>query len=269
MVKLFDSHAHYFDPKFDELEGGADGLLSSAEFAEKIGGVVNVGTNLENSRIAIEMAEKYPMLWAAVGIHPEDCHAYDRDPTAAMVALEEMLFCSEEIRQKIVAIGEIGLDHYYPGYDGEREKAYFEAQMALAGYHDMPVIIHDREAHGDVFDIVCKHPDVRGVMHSYSGSVELAREYVKRGYMISFSGVLTFKNGVKAKEVAAAIPLSSILIETDCPYLAPVPYRGKLNSSLLMEETALALAQIKGLSRDEVVEATAQNAKRFFGIETE
>ena len=169
-------------------------------------------------------------------------------------------------KRKIVAIGEIGLDYHYEGFDKARQAEFFDAQMHLAKKLGMPVIIHDREAHGDCFETVLRHPDVRGVFHSYSGSAEMAAELVRRGWYISFSGVLTFKNASRIKEVAASIPCERILIETDAPYLAPHPHRGKTNHSGLMIYTAQTLAEIKGMSLDEIAELTYNNASELFDI---
>lgn len=265
MSALFDSHAHYYDARFDSVAGGADALLA-ALFSADVGGIVNVGTDLENSRTVIESAARYPQMYAAVGIHPSDGQAY-RDIPAAVQALRALLGDTATRRaQKIVALGEIGLDYHYEDTDKPHQAAFFEAQLALAEELDIPVIIHDREAHGDCFDAVCRHPAVRGVFHSYSGSAEMARDLVRRGWYISFSGVVTFKNAPKVREAVAAVPLDRILIETDAPYLAPVPHRGQMNHSGLMRYTAAAVAEVKRISADEVIRITAENARRLFQI---
>jgi TatD DNase family protein len=167
---------------------------------------------------------------------------------------------------KIVAIGEIGFDYHYEGHDKAKQARYFEEQMKLARELSIPVIIHDREAHGDCFDMILKYPEVKGVFHSYSGSPEMATELVKRGWYISFSGVLTFKNARKAVEVAESVPLDRVLIETDTPYLAPHPFRGQINHSGLVRYTAEKLAEIKGMSADEIADITFDNASNLFGI---
>ena len=263
--KLFDSHAHYYDSRFDEVEGGADSLLDCL-FDGEVGGIVNVGTDLENARAVIESAARFERMYAAVGIHPSDGQAY-RDIPAAMAELKAILGDAESRKKsKIVALGEIGLDYHYPDTDKPHQAAFFEAQLQLAEALDMPVIIHDREAHGDCFDAVCRHPNIRGVFHSYSGSAEMARDLVRRGWYISFSGVVTFKNAPKVREAVVATPLERILIETDAPYLAPVPYRGQMNHSGLMRYTAEAIAQIKGLKYDEILRVTTENAHRLLDI---
>ena len=265
MEKLFDSHAHYYDGRFDSVEGGADALLT-ALFDGNVGGIVNVGTDLENSKVVIESAARFAGMYAAVGIHPSDGQAY-RDIPAAMAELKALLGDAESRRaRKIVALGEIGLDYHYPDTDKPHQAAFFEAQLALAEALDIPVIIHDREAHGDCFDAICRHPDVRGVFHSYSGSAEMARDLVRRGWYISFSGVVTFKNAPKVREAVAAVPLDRILIETDAPYLAPVPHRGQMNHSGLMQYTAEAIAEVKGIPTEQVIRQTAENAKALFSI---
>ena len=206
-------------------------------------------------------------MYATVGIHPEDSAYCKKTPDEELSELYGFVDSKEKIkRDKIVAIGEIGLDYHYEGYDKDIQKYYFEKQLEMSLNVGLPVVIHDREAHGDCFDTVLKYPKVRGVFHSFSGSAEMALELVKRGWYISFSGVLTFKNARKAVEVAEAVPIERILIETDCPYLAPHPFRGKINHSGLMWLTAKRLAEIKGISLDEVKRATLENTHSLFQI---
>ncbi len=265
MSKLFDSHAHYYDGRFDTVEGGADALLDCL-FDGEVGGIVNVGTDLENAHTVIESAARFEGMYAAVGIHPSDGQAY-RDIPAAMAELKAILGDAESRkRRKIVALGEIGLDYHYPDTDKPHQAAFFEAQLCLAEELDMPVIIHDREAHGDCFDAICRHPRVRGVFHSYSGSAEMARDLSRRGWYISFSGVVTFKNAPKVREAVQATPVDRILIETDAPYLAPVPYRGQMNHSGLMRYTAEAVAAIKGIKYDEILRVTTENTRALLDI---
>ena len=264
---IIDSHAHYFDKRFESESEGADEILAKEVFGRGISAVINVGTRNETNILAINQAAKYENMYVAVGIHPEDAQRPDvcvEDELSALRALVENL---ERRRQnKIVAIGEIGLDYYWQPVNKPLQQECFEAQLSLARELDMPVIIHDREAHGDCFETILRYPEVHGVFHSYSGSAEMALELVKRGWYISFSGVLTFKNARKAVESAEQIPLDRILIETDAPYLAPTPFRGKLNHSGLMGNTAQALANIKNISAEEAILATAENTKRLFGI---
>ncbi|MBE6655422.1 MAG: TatD family deoxyribonuclease [Ruminococcaceae bacterium] len=261
-MKLFDSHAHYWDQRFDdETENGVDDLLTNL-FRETVGGIVNVGTNLETTMLSVRQAQTYPFMYAAGGIHPGDIS--DMDSLDALEKIWTPLF--QNPLNKLVALGEIGLDYHYTPFDKARQMAFFEAQMALAEKLSLPVIIHDREAHGDCFDMVRKFPNVRGVFHSYSGSAEMAKALVSRGYYISFSGTVSFKNARNVKEAASAVPKEFILIETDAPYLAPHPYRGRLNHSGYLLHTAEAIAQIWQTSLDEVAEITEKNAKAFFNL---
>lgn len=270
-MELFDSHAHYYDPRFAaETEGGADAILA-AICPDPVKWIVNVGTNPETSAEAVRQAARHDGMYAAVGIHPEDCHAVG-DLDGAISKIRALLGTAETRKyDKIVAIGEIGLDYHYGGFDPaafdkERDKAFFDAQLKLAEEYDLPVIIHDREAHGDCFEAVLKHPAVRGVFHCYSGSAELGRELWRRGWYLSFGGVLTYKNAARVREVAATVPRDRLLIETDCPYLAPEPMRGRLNHSGLMIHTLNALAGLWSCSPEECAAQTAENAKRLFGV---
>lgn len=265
MEKLFDSHAHYYDDRFESEQGGADALLTSL-FAGEVGGIVNVGTNLENMQTVVDAAKRYENMYAAVGIHPSDGQAYT-DVAAAVSVLRDFLGDAESRRaRKIVALGEIGLDYHYEDTDRAQQAEMLEAQLALAEALSMPVIIHDREAHGDCFDAVCRHPNVTGVFHSYSGSAEMARDLVRRGFYISFSGVVTFKNAPRVREAVAAVPIDRLLIETDCPYLTPHPYRGKMNHSGYMRYTAEAVAAVKGVDVDSLIRSSADAARTLFRI---
>ncbi|MBR2354644.1 MAG: TatD family hydrolase [Clostridia bacterium] len=262
---LFDSHAHYFDSRF---EGQADDLLANGIFGKGVAGIVNVATNPENALRCIEQTSRYPRMWCAVGIHPEDGQNDVKDPDAALSAIRDLLDTEEKRRaNKIVALGEIGLDYHWQPVDKERQMYLFEAQLDMARELSLPVIIHDREAHGDCFETVLKYPEVKGVFHSFSGSAEMTKELTRRGWYISFSGVLTFKNARKVREVAAVVPHDRILVETDCPYLAPEPFRGRMNHSGLMSYTAKTLSELLALSYEETVALTAKNAKELFGIE--
>ncbi|MBE6632668.1 MAG: TatD family deoxyribonuclease [Ruminococcaceae bacterium] len=265
---FFDSHAHYYDERFysEENEQGAEALLQVL-FSEGLLGVINVGTNEKTNRIAIEQAKHFQKMYVAVGIHPEDMAHSELTLDEQMEDLRGLV-CDAIARKenKIVAIGEIGLDYYWEPYDKEKQKTCFERQMELAQELDIPVIIHDREAHGDCFETVLKYPNVKGVFHSYSGSAEMARELVKRGWYISFSGVVSFKNASKIKDVAKIVPDDKILIETDAPYLAPHPFRGKINHSGRLLYTAQALADARGCTIQSVAELTKENAYRLFKI---
>ncbi len=266
-MKLFDSHAHYFDKKFDTLEGGADAILHDPAFVEQVGWIVNVGTNPDTNRQCIEQSARYDNMWCAIGIHPEDCQHLDASPDAVLGELYAQL-CNPEIRRrdKIVAIGEIGFDYYWQPVNKELQYEYFVRQMQMARELDLPVIIHDREAHGDCLAVVKQFPDVRGVFHSYSGSAEMARELLGLGWYISFGGPVTFKNAEKVRRAASAVPLERLLLETDCPYLTPHPFRGKINHSGYMHLTAEMQAELHGVAYGQIAEITAQNAKKLFGI---
>lgn len=262
-MKLFDSHAHYYDDWFHDE---AETILRDEVFGGVVDKVVNVGTNNKNNVICIDSAHKYEGMYAAVGIHPEDVSNIDGPPELEVATLKKLILAERAGENKVVALGEIGFDFHYEGYDRDLQEKYFELQMRLAEELDIPVVIHDREAHGPCFDMVLKYPKVKGIFHSYSGSAEMARELVRRGWYISFSGVLTFKNAARVREVAESVPLERILIETDAPYLAPHPFRGKRNHSGLMEYTARVLAEVKGITPDEAAEITYNNACTLFGV---
>ncbi len=263
MERLFDSHAHYFDGWFEDE---ADRILTEDVFGVSVGKVINVGTNNQNNRVCLEQARKYDGMYVALGIHPEDCQYCVRTPEEEVAELEQIILNERALGEKckVVAIGEIGFDFHLENVEREKQTRYFELQMQLAEKLSMPVVIHDREAHGPCFDMALAHPSVTGVFHSFSGSAEMAKELVRRGWYISFSGVLTFKNAARVREVAASVPLDRILIETDAPYLAPHPFRGKRNHSGLMEYTAGTLAEIKGITPDEAARTTYENAERLF-----
>ena len=255
-MMLFDTHAHLNDAAFDQ---DREALLAGLQ-EKGIGLVMNAGCSLQASREVVEMAGQYPWLYAAVGSHPD----------AADEVTEEVL---EEYRRlvadhpKVRAIGEIGLDYYYETIPRDVQKQAFRMQMQLAQELDMPVIIHERNAHDDGMTIVKEFPKVKGVFHCYSGSAEMARQLVNMGWYIGFTGVLTFKNARKAVETAASIPLDRIVLETDCPFMAPEPYRGKRNHPGYLPKMAEKLAQIRGMDVEEIIRITTENAKRLYRIE--
>lgn len=265
---IFDSHAHYFDRRFSAESEGADAILQNEVFGRGMAGVINVGTNRETNFAAIAQAKKYDRMYVAVGLHPEDVQFGNLSLDEELSALRALLGDIETRKKhKIVALGEIGLDYHVDEPNKSLQAAFFDAQLSLAEELDIPVIIHDRDAHGDCFETVLRHLPARGVFHSYSGSAEMAHELIRRGWYISFSGVLTFANARRVREVAESVPHDRILIETDAPYLAPVPYRGRMNHSGLLSYTAQTLAEILGLSFEETVRLTAKNTKRLFGVE--
>ena len=261
-MRYFDSHAHYYDERFsEEHEGGADTLLSE-HLGKDVSYIINVGTAPDTCRLAIEQAKRNEGMYVALGIHPSDAR-FTKDPESALAEIETLIL---DKANKCVALGEIGLDYHYPDTDKEMQLMYFHRQMRMAEKLSLPVVIHDRDAHSDVMAVIRSYPGVRGVLHSFSGSAEMAKELVALGYMISFSGTVTFKNARRPKEAAAATPIERIMIETDCPYLAPHPLRGTLNHSGNLEYTCRAIAEIKGICEEECAEATEANARRFFGI---
>ncbi len=261
---IFDSHAHYNDEKFG-TEAERD-----AKIREIMDGgvryIINAGTNPESSRESLRIAEKFDGFYASVGIHPSDL--YDlTDPYAALKEIETLAS-----HPKAVAIGEIGLDYYWHEERHDFQKEFLHYQLELAEKLDLPVIIHDREAHGDCLDAVFAHPNVRGVFHSYSGSAESAKELIKRGWFISFSGVVTFKNASRLAEIVPTVPLDRLLTETDCPYLTPHPHRGERNDSSYLTYTIEKLASLYGITPKKIAALTLKNAATLFskcGIITE
>lgn len=254
---LFDTHAHYDSNQFkdDRME-----VLAALPQAG-VGLVVNPGCDLETSRTAVELSETFPHVYAAVGVHPEDCANWQDSWISQLEALARE-------HPKVRAIGEVGLDYYWKDNPPrELQKHVFHAQMDLAEKLNLPVIVHDREAHGDCLEAVKAHPNITGVYHCYSGSLEDAKTLVKMGWMLSFTGVITYKNARKALEVLEWLPLDRIMIETDSPYLSPEPFRGKRNDSRHVYRVAETIALVKNLTVNEVVEATTANGCRFFGIQ--
>ena len=262
---FFDSHAHYYDDRFygEENPDGADALISLL-FERGLLGAVNVSSSYPASLKVVEQAKRFEKMYAAVGVHPEDLVSDGMNYIEQIEKIRNLAQNREE--NKIIAIGEIGLDYYWRQDNKSEQQDCFERQLSLAEELSLPVIIHDREAHGDCFETVLRYPNVKGVFHSYSGSVEMAVELIKRGWYISFSGVVSFKNAVKIKEVAKVVPDDRILIETDAPYLAPHPYRGKINHSGRLFYTASALAEARGVDVKTISELTYRNAMRLFNI---
>ncbi len=261
MIKLIDSHAHYDDKRFDEeFEGGAGAALDISRGAG-VEAVVNVATNLANAKTTLALAEKYENVFAALGIHPSDCQEMDGTAEEILAKVEPLLS-----RPKVVAIGEIGLDYHWEPYDKARQSEFFEGQLEMAKRLDLPVIVHCRDAIGDAMDIVRRHAGVRGVFHSFSGSAETARELVSLGWYISFGGPITYKGAKKVREAASAVPLDRLLIETDCPYLPPVPHRGEINYSAYMLYTLRAMAEAVGVEEEPLAKRLVENTKRLFRI---
>ncbi|CDC72346.1 MULTISPECIES: TatD family hydrolase [environmental samples] len=255
-MPIFDTHAHY---DADQFASDREAVLAALPGAG-VGLVVDPGCDVASSREAVTLAERFDHVYAAVGIHPEDCAGCT---DADFGVIREL--CR---REKVVAVGEIGLDYYWkenPPRDFQEQ--VFRRQIELALELDLPVIIHDREAHGDSLRIVLDYPELRGVFHCFSGSPEMAQELLKQGWYLGFDGPITYKNAKRAPEVAAVTPLNRIVIETDAPYMAPVPFRGKRNDSRYLSYVVEKLAEWKGVTPEELTEITWQNGKRLFGLE--
>ena len=252
---LFDTHAHMDDHAFD---ADREELLNSYP-AQGIGLLMNPGCSLESSRNADKLSREYDYIYAAVGSHPDAADEVDE-----AVLEEYRALCKQN--SKIRAIGEIGLDYHYEDIPRDIQQHAFRLQMQLARELDLPVIVHEREAHEDGLRIVDEFPEVKGVFHCYSGSAEMAKELIKRGWYIGFTGVLTFKNARKAVEVASMLPLDRIVLETDCPYMSPEPFRGKRNDPGRLYRMAEKLAQIRGLTVEEIQKITTENGKRLYRI---
>lgn len=263
-MRLFDSHAHYDDARFD---GETERILAEVH-AGGVEKITNIASCLATSKASVRLAETHGYIYASVGVHPSDA-VRDMQNADWLQQLESLYHSSE----KVVAIGEIGLDYHYGKEDKEEQKLCFDAQMQLAEKLNAPVVIHDREAHEDTLEILARYPSVTGVVHSFSGSFEMAKQVMKMGYYISVNGVLTFNNAKKIVDIVTRLDeLASdarerILLETDCPYLAPVPFRGKLNRSDYMLYTAEKAAECLGISREEFCELTYRNACRFYRID--
>lgn len=253
-MTLFDTHAHYTDNAFNR---DRDELLGQLLPAAGVAAAVTAGVDAESSRASIALAEAYGYIYAAAGLHPEDCAG------AGEAELEEIRrLCRHP---KVVAVGEIGLDYYWAeNPPKEFQQEIFRRQLALAREEGLPVIVHDREAHGDSLAIVKEYPEVAGVFHCFSGSPEMAEELLRRGWYLGFDGPITYKNAKRAPEVAAVTPLDRIVIETDAPYLSPVPNRGKRNDSRNLGYIVERLAEWKGVTPEEMAQITFENALRLF-----
>lgn len=255
-MPIFDTHAHYDSGGFN---ADRDEVLSSLP-TSGVALVVDPGCDVPSSQAAVALAEKFPHVYAAVGIHPGDCAGCTDADFEAIRTL-----CGHE---KVVAVGEIGLDYYWEDNPPkEFQQMVFRRQIELALELDLPVIVHDREAHGDSLAVVLDYPALRGVFHCFSGSPEMAQELLKRGWYLGFDGPITYKNAKRAPEVAAVTPLDRIVVETDAPYLTPVPYRGKRNDSRYLPYVIEKLAEWKGVSPEEMTDITLKNGKRLFGLE--
>jgi TatD DNase family protein len=252
---IFDTHTHYDDHQYDE---DLDSLLNSFK-ENNISGAIAASANFDDIPRIIEICRKYPFIYPTIGIHPEYADSFDdRVKSGLRTYIKEV---------NPVAIGEIGLDYHYEGFDAQAQEDCFLHQLKLAREFDKPVIIHSRDASQETFDLImAEKPEKRGVIHCFSSSYEMAKRYVDDGFYIGIGGVVTFKNGKKLKEVAEKIPLEFLLLETDCPYLAPTPFRGERNSSLYLPYVVKEIASLRGISEEEVIAATEENAKRLFNL---
>ena len=252
---IFDTHAHYDSEQFNE---DREELLCSME-EQGVGTIVNVSASYASCERVTNMVQKYPFMYAAVGIHPDHVGSLNEETFSKMKELFS--------RDKVIAVGEIGLDYYWDNESHDLQKKWFIRQLELARELDLPVLIHSRDAAADTMEIMKAHAEgLNGVIHCYSYSREMAQEYVKMGFYIGVGGVVTFKNGRKLKETVAEIPLESIVLETDCPYLAPEPYRGKRNHSAYIRYVAETIAEIKGVTYEEVVAQTEENARKMYRL---
>ena len=253
---IFDTHVHYDDPAFDE---DRDSLIASLE-KSGIGNVVDIGASIDTTRKALELAHKYDFVYAAVGVHPSEVEELTED------SFELLREWSEDGR--CVAIGEIGLDYHWPEPGRELQKKWFRRQLDLARQKQLPVVIHSRDAAKDTVDIMKEEhaEEIGGVVHCFSYTKEIAKECLDMGFYIGVGGVVTFKNGKKLREVVEITPIEKILLETDCPYLAPEPYRGKRNSSLYLPYVVEEIAKIKNISPEEVIRITENNAKTMYNL---
>lgn len=258
MQSIFDSHAHYDDPRFDE---DREALLGSmAEHGVRA--IMNVGNTTHANLAGIELAKRYPFVYCSIGIHPDQAAEI-----AAQNSRDYLDIIARQLRyEKAMALGEIGLDYYYDDASPrEVQRKIFEEQLALAKDLEVPVIIHDRDAHQDTLELLQKYRP-KGIMHCFSGSAEFAKEILRLGMYIGFTGVITFKNARRAVEAAAEVPLDRLLIETDCPYMAPEPFRGKRCDSTMLVRMAEKLGQIKGIDSQEIADRTCENACVVYGI---
>ena len=254
-MPIFETHAHYDDSRFD---GDRDAVLAALPEAG-VELVLDPGCDLPSSRAAAALAERYSHVYAAAGIHPENCAGFQ---DADLAALRQLL-----AQPKVAAIGEIGLDYYWEeNPPRDFQQMVFRKQLALAEELDLPVIVHDREAHGDSLSIIREFPAVTGVFHCFSGSPEMAEELLKRGWYLGFDGPITYKNARRAPEVAAITPLERMVVETDAPYLSPVPVRGRRNDSRYLPHVIAKLAEWKGVTPEEMTRITCENGKRLFRL---
>lgn len=256
---IFETHAHYDDQAFEE---DRELLLNSLQ-EQGVGKVVNIGASLASSKASLALAEQYPFVYAAIGVHPDETKELTEENFKELLAMIQ--------QEKVVAVGEIGLDYYWDSTPRDVQKYWFERQLALALQYDLPVVIHSREAAADTLAVMKEwyaksNGMLSGIIHCFSYGPEIAKEYMKMGFYFGVGGVVTFKNAKKLKEVVQTVPLELLVLETDCPYLAPVPNRGKRNDSSNLQYVAQEIAALKGITAEEVIRVTEDNAKKLYRI---
>lgn len=256
---IFETHAHYDDQAFEE---DRELLLNSLQ-EQGVGKVVNIGASLASSKASLALAEQYPFVYAAIGVHPDETKELTEENFKELLAMIQ--------QEKVVAVGEIGLDYYWDSTPRDVQKYWFERQLALALQYDLPVVIHSREAAADTLAVMKEWyaksgGTLTGIIHCFSYGPEIAKEYTKMGFYLGVGGVVTFKNAKKLKEVVQTVPLELLVLETDCPYLAPVPNRGKRNDSSNLQYVVEEIAALKGITAEEVIRVTEDNAKKLYRI---
>ena len=252
---LTDVHAHYDDKRFN---GDREQVIKSVR-EKGVDRIINSASGIKSSRLAVELADKYDFIYATVGVHP---HESERTPDNTLDILAELLK-----NKKVLAVGEIGLDFFRNFSDKDSQRLWFKKQMDFAAEVKYPAVIHDRDAHGECLDMARRYKGaVKGIFHCYAGSVEMSKELVKLGYMMSFGGVATYESAKTCREVLKNLPLDYILLETDCPYFTPHPYRNERNDSGYLPLIAKKIAEIKNITPEEVIEKTGENAKRCFAL---
>jgi len=258
----FETHAHYDDKRFEE---DRDQIIEEAK-SSGVDVIINCGASMRSSRDSVALAQRFDFVFASVGVHPHDAKSLDAPKFEALKTLAKS--------PKVVAIGEIGLDYYYDHSERDVQREWFMKQLEFAVEVELPVIIHNRDAHEDTFEILeqgCKiakeaGKTLRGVIHCFSGSADMAKRFLKLGFYIAFGGAVTFKNSRKSLEAMEVVPMDKLLIETDCPYLAPEPFRGKRNTSAFLKYVVDKIAVVKGLDHEDVAKQTYENAKALFGV---
>lgn len=254
-MALYDSHTHLDDSRFAEDQN----LVIERALAAGVTGMINIGSDMASSQKSLELAQKYPMIYAAIGVHPHEAKSVMESDYDTLLEWAK--------QDKVLAIGEIGLDYYYDNSPREIQQQVFRRQLLLAKAAKLPIIVHTRDAHGDMMAALkAEGQGLTGIIHCYSGSLEMAKELIKKGYYLGIGGALTFKNGRKLKEIVAAVPLEALVVETDCPYLTPHPYRGQRNEPSYVNYVVDEIAAIRAIDRSEVMAVTTNNLQNLFGI---